>query len=424
MKKLKIILLILSTCLIAIFLFQAIDTATVTHTPATTTKKITHQPVVEPALQNLLTVYEAEIKKLMTLSGIPGVAIAVVKDSSIIYMKGLGVKMINSHDSIDANTIFRIASVSKSFSSFLTGMLVADGIVHWDDPIINYVPQFSLKSKAQTTQLTFRHVLSHTTGLPYHTYTNLVEAGIPLTDLLGKLKDIDIARPVGQEYSYQNVVFSVVGEALQGATHKPFDLLMKERVFSPLGMSTASMDYHSIMTNTNVARPHKMRHGKMLPTTINNTYYNVAPAGGINASINDMAHWMIALLGNRKDVIKEETLQQVFTPQVKAPSKNKNYGRTQRVSQSYYGLGWRILHYPSDTLVYHGGYVNGYRSEVALDPHEKIAVCILTNAPGMVADKGIPIFFNLIHEMEKGIPFTSEPDELVDIKKIAVDSLN
>ncbi len=143
--------------------------------------------------------------------------------------------------------------------------------------------------------------------------------------------------------------------------------------------------------------------GRWSPAKITDTYYNVAPAGGVNASISDMANWMIALLGNRPDVIKPETLKELYTPAVKAPSKNRNYGRMHRLSNSYYGLGWRVLHYPNDTLIYHGGYVNGYRSEVAINPKERIAVCILANAPGDLADNGIPLFFNLYEKKRDDI---------------------
>lgn len=420
MKKLKIVIISLVVCALALLLLQAIETSNVTTPAAKTAAHVSNtKPIVSPALQQLLAVYEQEIKHLMQLSGIPGVAIAVVQDSTIVYMKGLGVKTVHDADSINTHTVFRIASVSKSFTSFLTGTLVAEGIVNWDDPIVKYAPTFSLQSKNQTAQLTVRHVLSHTTGLPYHTYTNLVEEGLSNAELLSKLKDIPLSTPPGQEYSYQNVVFSVMGETLRGATGKSFEQLMQEKVFSPLQMNDASIDYHSIMTNPNIARPHKMRYGKMLPTSINNTYYNVAPAGGINASIDDMARWMIALLGNREDVIRKEILQQVYTPEVKAPSKNKNYGRTQRVSHSYYGLGWRILQYPSDTLVYHGGYVNGYRSEVALNPSKKIAICVLTNAPGIVADRSIPVFFNLLSDMEKSLPLQSAINPTAGVKDTA-----
>ena len=358
---------------------------------------------VNPQFQQLLDDYEKEIEDLMSISGIPGAAIAIVKDSNIVFLRGFGVKIANGKDSVNANTVFRLASVSKCFSSILTGMLVAEDTLAWDDPVIKYLPSFALKTKEQTEKLTLRHVLSHTTGLPYHTYTTLVEDGTELSVMLSKLKDVDLSNTVGVEYSYQNVVYSVIGEVIHSATGKSFEQEMKKRIFDPLNMTDASLDYNSITKNANRAWPHRIRYGKWRPTSITNTYYNVAPAGGINASISDMANWMIALLGNRPDVIHPETLEQVFTPEVKAPSKNRNYGRTQRLSSSYYGLGWRILYYPNDTLVYHGGYVNGFRSEVAINPKERIAVCLLANAPGMVADKGIPIFFNLYRAQHDSI---------------------
>jgi beta-lactamase class C len=176
---------------------------------------------------------------------------------------------------------------------------------------------------------------------------------------------------------------------------------MQERVFQPLGMQHASMDYRSILDNENHASPHKKLKAHWATTKINNTYYNVGPAGGINASISDMAQWMMALTGQRPDVIDTMTLHQLYAPVVKAPSKNKYYGRMQRFAGSYYGLGWRILEYPSDRLVYHGGYVNGFRSEIAIDPKENLAICILTNGAGDVANQSIPLFFKLFQDKKE-----------------------
>jgi beta-lactamase class C len=102
-------------------------------------------------------------------------------------------------------------------------------------------------------------------------------------------------------------------------------------------------------------------------------------------------------------VIGRTTLDSLYAPVVKARSKNRNYGRTHRLSNSYYGLGWRVLHYPNDTLIYHGGFVNGFRSEVAVHPKTKIAVCILANAPGALADNGIPLFFDLFESKRDSI---------------------
>ena len=373
-----------------------------------------------PLLQELINQNDQEIQNLSNEANTPGAAVAIVYDSTIVFLKPYGVKKAGSSDSIDVNTVFRIASVSKCFAAFLTGTLVEDSIVGWDNHIVDYVPNFSLKSPEETQRLSIRNVLSHTTGLPYHAYTNMVEEGILLDSMLSWLKNVNLVSKVGDEYSYQNVAYSLIAPVVKVATGKTFENVMRERVFEPLNMKTASIDYASIMHNPNVARPHMRRSRQWRPAKITDTYYNVAPAGGINASISDMAQWMIALLGNREDVISKGTLAQLFTPVVRARSKNRNYGRMHRLSDSFYGLGWRILHYPNDTLIYHGGYVNGYRSEVAVNPHDKIAVCILANAPGDLADNGIPLFFDLFNSKRDAINAWEEKYKLELTESVAL----
>lgn len=351
-----------------------------------------------PHIEKAVTEFESRLSLLDLLSRTPGAAVAVVKDSTIVYLKGFGVREIGTTDSVDVHTVFRLASVSKCFASFLTGVMVQEGHIGWNDPVNRHLPEFALYSPEETKNLRIRNVLSHTTGLPFHAYTNLVEEGLPLPELLAKLKDVPLATPVGNTYSYQNVAYSLVGEAIHQATGKSYEAWMIEKVFGPLGMTNASIDYFSIMTNKNVAKPHMPKKNGWRKVSINNTYYNVSPAGGVNASIYDMAQWMIALLGNRPDVIRPEILETCYSPVISAPSKNRNYGRSHRLSNSYYGLGWRILHFPDDTLVYHGGFVNGYRSEVAVSPKDKLAICILANSPGQLPDNGIPIFLNIYRD--------------------------
>lgn len=378
--------------LLAQVLMKKEESVIVKKSPALTVPK-----KANPRLQELLVDYDQKIFALSQEANTPGAAIAVVHDSSIVFLKPYGVKRAGSPDSVDVHTVFRIASVSKCFAAFLTGILVEDGVFSWEDRVTAFVPNFALKSPEETERLTIRNLLSHTTGLPYHAYTNMVEEGISLDSMLSWLKKINLSSKVGSEYSYQNVAYSAIGPVIEAATGKTFETQMQEKVFGPLKMTTASIDYASIMQNPNVASPHMRRSRQWKSTKITDTYYNVAPAGGINASISDMAQWMIALLGNREEIITEATLNQLYTPVVKARSKNRNYGRMHRLSDSFYGLGWRILYYPNDTLIYHGGYVNGYRSEVALNPKDKIAVCILANAPGELADNGIPLFFDLFN---------------------------
>lgn len=347
-----------------------------------------------PYWEDLLVDYEESMQQLLHKTGIPGASITIVKDTSIMLMTGLGVKTVHSTDSVDKNSVFRVGSVSKCFASVLTAILVKEGYLNWDDPVIKYLPDFKLKSPEQTACLTIRHVLSHTTGLPYHTYTNLIEDGMDIETMLTKLGEIDCGT-VGEVYSYQNVAYSIIGEVLRKATGRTYEELLQQKIFTPLKMKNSSVSYEAITSNKNVAHPHLLRHHRWKEIPISDKYYNAAPAGGVNSCGADMARWMQMLLGYRPNVISATSLQEIFTPEISARSKNRRYRKIARIEDTYYALGWRILHFPNDTLVYHGGYVNGYRSEVAIYQKDKIGICILSNAPGDVTDAGIPIFLKL-----------------------------
>lgn len=348
-----------------------------------------------PHLQTLASEFDSAFQVLMRRYHNPGAAVVIVYDTTVILLKGYGVKETGTNDSINTHTVFRLASVSKPFASFLTAILVQEKILDWNDTVLHHWPGFKLRTPEQTKQITLKHVLSHTSGLPYHTYTNMIEEALPFDTLLSYLRDVKLVSRPGELYSYQNVGFSIIGKVIEERTGKTYQQQLSEKVFNPLNMEDASSDYYGLISSGNMAQPHMFKRGKLRPTVVNDTYYNVSPAGGVNASIDDMAKWLKALLGSRQDVITQESMNTFFTPNVLANSRNRNFYRWQRVKQAYYGLGWRILRFPNDTLMYHGGYVTGYRSEVAVHPTARVAICVLSNAPGKVADTSIPLFFEI-----------------------------
>ncbi|MEQ8302533.1 MAG: serine hydrolase domain-containing protein [Cyclobacteriaceae bacterium] len=351
--------------------------------------------VLDPTLNKILLAYEEYIIESQKQTGTPGAAIAIVKDSSIIYLNAFGVKEKGRRGTVDVHTSFRLASVSKSVTASLVGILVEDGVFAWDDPVVKFLPDFKLKSEEQTKALTLRHLLSHTTGLPYHAYTNLIEEGDSLTTMMNLLGDVDLIGGVGSVYSYQNVAFSIIAEVVKAATGNTFEDEMKARVFGPLHMTDASIDYLSFVNGANIAQPHLMRNRKWKAIPISQHYYNTSPAGGVNASITDMGKWLVAMLGNKNEIISKTTIDTLFTPEVRATAKNRNFNKWNRIRKSYYGLGWRVINFKSDTIAYHGGYVNGFRSEVAIHPQERIAICVLANSPSRFADHAIPTFFKI-----------------------------
>lgn len=356
-----------------------------------------------PYVEKLLREYEGEMLDLLHQTKTPGLAIAVVQDSTVLFMKTYGIREVGKKDSVDEHTVFRLASVSKCFAPLLTGLLVEDGVLEWEDRVVKHLPTFKLRSKENTDNLRLTHVLSHTTGLPYHTYTTLVEDGRDLQHMVSELKNVNVIGAPGEVYSYQNVGYSIIAEVMRARTGKTYEKLMDEQVFGPLNMHDASMSYEEINNNPNVAKPHMHARRGWKSTTISDTYYNVGPAGGVNASISDMAQWLTAMLGSRKQYVSDETLEKIFSPVVKAKTKNRYFRKWVGKSDSHYALGWRVLNFENDTLLYHGGYVKGYRSEVAIDRRSKIGICVLSNGPGRLIDNSVPLFFNLFYNQRDSI---------------------
>lgn len=352
--------------------------------------------VLDSALARRLERFDQYFSENLRLQGAPGAAVVVVKDSNIIFCKGYGLRAVGSRDSVNAHTVFRIGSLSKGFAGVLTGVLVQDSLFKWTDPVVEHYPDFALRDNKQAARVNIMHLLSHTSGLPYHAYTNLVEAGYTIPQIVSQFPKVKLFGKEGETYCYQNAAFSVVGEVMYAETGKTYEALLTEKIFQPAGMRYASATYEDLLACTDKALPHNQSGCcGWVCTPISEEYYNAAPAGGVNASIYDMGQWLKVLLGFRPDIVKPATLDTVFTPRIRTERERHIFGRWARHKESWYGLGWRILRLDDRDLVYHGGLVNSYRGEIAVDRKSGIAVCILFNGPTAMASDCVPTFFDL-----------------------------
>lgn len=350
-------------------------------------------------LQKKVKKYEAFAEQKFKETATPGAAIVIVKGEETLLVRGFGVKGKGSVDQVDEETAFRLASVSKGFAPILAGLLVHEGLLSWDDQVIKHLPDFKLKEAENTEALTIRNVLSHTTGLPRHAYTNLIEEGRSWDDMRTALGDVDRIGKVGKHYSYQNVVYSLIGDVIEKVTGRSYNDLMEERVFEPLNMNTASITYEDMKMCPNAAAPHNFRSGVLKQTEVEEEYYRVAPAAGVNASANDMAEWLKTLMGHRPEIIDPSILKEIYKPVIRTPRRNRHfkaYGIP--MSKAHYGMGWRILEFPEYNLIHHSGYANGFKSEVAFDYEKGIGIAVLSNAPTSFAGACLANFFAMFEE--------------------------
>jgi beta-lactamase class C len=347
-----------------------------------------------PPVREFVRYMDQELDSMETV----GAAYTIVHQGRVIYTGTYGVREQGSQMKVDEHTLFRLASVSKGFAGVLATMLEQDGYFSLDDPVVEHYPGFMLKDSVSTTDLTILNLLSHTSGLVPYAFDNLVEADQDLPTIIGRLNEVDISAPPGELYGYQNVLFSMLDPIASSATGISYPDLLNERIFLPLGMTDASAGPVDPQQNPNMAKPHVLTRNGYVALQSDQGYYNVMPAAGVNASISDMGQWLIALLGYRPEWITDTILNRITTPVIYTPLKWRYTRYWKPFRERYYSLGWRIYQYQGRKIMYHGGYIRGYRAEIAFCPAENVGIAFMENSPNALASRCVPIFFDLFFE--------------------------
>jgi beta-lactamase class C len=378
-------------CVVAGVIFQA---CTEIKSEPKTVQTQSEEWLMDDSTALFLDKFSVDFEEGLKNQRIPGGAVVIVKEGQVIFQQGFGVKESGNTEHVDEHTVFRLGSVSKGFASVLTGVMVDEGLVSWEKPVSDYLEDFKLYDPEQTDRVQIKHILSHTSGLPRHAYTNLVEDGLSLERIIPRLERVPLIAKEGEQLAYQNAAYSVIEKVLEAQAESDFDLLLQQKLFEPLEMVNSSASYDSIRNAENKALPHVWfsRSKGRVPVKISKKYYNAISSGGINASVSDMGQWLLLLTGYYPEIISEETLNEIFEPI--ATINNKRFSRYwDGVNKSHYGMGWRVLDNEGQEIVYHGGYVNGYRSEIAFDPDNGIGICVLINANSSYPLQVIPGLF-------------------------------
>jgi CubicO group peptidase (beta-lactamase class C family) len=335
---------------------------------------------------------DAVVRRTMAAFAIPGVAIAIIRAGIEPYIAGYGVRTLGRPQQVDRDTLFGIASNSKSFTAALLAMLVEKGRIGWEDPVVEHLPEFAMSDPEVTKMVTVRDLLVHRSGLALGA-GDLMQ--FPTSDrtaqeVLRGLKYLPLARGFRSGYAYDNILYIVAGLLIERLTGMSWGDNVRTRIFQPLGMRTA-LPFLDPANEPNVAG----RHARLGPPVRGIGPQKViqpdegaliAPAGGIQASATDISRWLQVQLGKGQipggaRLWSEKQAAEMWTPQVITGSgPGPSPDEPTRSVMTGYALGWFISQYRNRRLIAHSGGLSGQITHTAFFPEEGIAVAAFTNA--------------------------------------------
>ena len=339
-------------------------------------------PNVARAQRPDLAALDAYIASAVKAWGIPGLAISIVKDDSIVFARGYGVREVGKRDPVDAFTLFAIGSTTKAMTALSLLMASDDGAVRLGDPVLRYLPSLQLYDPVMTRELTVRDLLTHHTGLPG---SDQLWSGndYGLDEIIRRMRFLKPAASFRNRYAYQNVQYAMAGEVLRSATGSSWSEMLRTRIWTPIGMRETVPTVAATIGLPNVASPH-MTIDATVQVVANRPVDVVAPAGAVWSNVSDMARWMRFVLdsgrvGGRR-LIADDTFTDWLSPQVVVP-RGDFYptSRLTNVRRITYGLGWFLHDYAGDAVAMHTGSIDGMSAIIGLMPDRRLGVFVLAN---------------------------------------------
>lgn len=313
------------------------------------------------------------IKSSMKDWKVPGASVAIVRDGSVVYMKGFGVRDIHTKQPVTPDTLFDIGSCTKAFTSAAIAMLVDEGKMQWDGKVDAYIPFFHLRDPLADENVTIRDLLTHRTGVPGTDLLWYVYPQASREELIRRLAYVEPNAGFRAKFQYQNLMYVAAGYAVGQVTHSTWDDFVQSRIFAPLGMTESDTSSTAAQKSPDYATPHEQNSDGSVKTIPWHNIDNAGPAGSINSSARDMAKWITFQLGDGtydgKRLISAENMREMHIPQMVIPPS----GEIPKIffpdsMQLNYGLGWFVQDYRGHQLILHAGDIDGFATMVVLIP--------------------------------------------------------
>jgi CubicO group peptidase (beta-lactamase class C family) len=324
--------------------------------------------------------FDAYAEQTFQKSGVPGMAVAVVQNDTVVYLRCFGVKNITTQDPVTPHTRFQLASISKSFTAASIASMVGDGELSWDDRVAPLNPDFRLSDPWVTEHVTFRDLLSHRTGLPQYG-GDILQYGFACnrSEIIQKLRYLTLTGEFRSSYAYSNIGITSAAEAAAKRAGQPWEDLVAERVFVPAGMKNTSARFADFALADDHADTYLVTDGTAVAGQLLNDDVN-SPDGGVSSTIEDMARYARLQVNegsiDGKQVIAAAALRETHTPQ--------NIIRSSPNGVMANALGWESVIGYGHTRFEHGGDLDtGVSTYITIYPEEKMGIVVLTNGfPG------------------------------------------
>ena len=358
-------------------------------------------------IQKKLIGFDKEMEANLKSWNMPGVGIGVVKNGKLVFVKGYGYRDYEKKLPITANTLFQIASNTKLFTATSIGFLVNEGKLDWDKPIRNFVPSIQFYNNELNNTITIRDMLSHRTGVTRH---DLIwyKADFSRAELFEKLKYLEPIQPLRQGFLYNNLMYAASGHIINLVEGKTWEAYVKEKILTPLKMDNTVFSIADMKKQTDYFVPYNEKRDTNILYKIeyNNETDGVGPCGSIISNINDLSHWLIALMNKGmyegKQVIPEAVVNATMEPSIVEHNSLADQGYTE-VLNPVYGMGRETVSYRGHQIVEHGGDLNGIHSQISYMPQDNIGVIVF-----VIGDHSLrynPIMYN-VYEHLLGLSIT------------------
>jgi CubicO group peptidase (beta-lactamase class C family) len=340
---------------------------------------VSAQAAPTPPASSLIAKLNAFIPKALKQYRVPGAAVAVVQGGKVVLLKGYGVRNIATGAPVNANTIFQVASVSKTFTAALAATLVDAGKLSWDTPIINYLPKFVDYSPYATRHMTMRDLLAMRTGWPQFTGDMLDPFGYSRAEILERLRYLKPAYSLREVSQYSNLGYFVAGQVEASVGGSSWNTLMEERVLKPLDMTRTGTSVHDL-ADPNSAVSHTTVDNKVVPTQPSNQD-TMGAAGSITSTAADLAHLLEALLGDGSyaHFLKPDTIKEMFAPSMVGEVEFTELPPISDKTGFFYGLGVDSYYYAGHHIIEKAGALAGVRSVFTLIPDMDAGIVVLSN---------------------------------------------